>query len=160
MIKNRIHKKRHDVSRFKYKLDYLFELYENNYLKIIDLLNTTEGSFSFSYKLPRGNNYSIVSINIKRNSKYTSTLYIFQRNDYLESVPDLEIEALIFNDLRMIEVKKINKEILLWSRYKYPNSRMFSKDEKYQWNYFFSQWLSNSLKEGLATDYQKKYVPL
>ena len=75
-------------------------------------------------------------------------------------MPDLEIEAVIFNDLRMIEVKKINKEILLWSRYKYPNSRMFSKDEKYQWNYFFSQWLSNSLKEGLATDYQKKYVPL
>ena len=69
MIKNRIHKKRHDVRRFKYKLDYLFELYENNYLKIIDLLNTTEGSFSFSYKLPRGNNYSIVSINIKRKSK-------------------------------------------------------------------------------------------
>ncbi len=160
MIKNKKQKKHYDSRRFKYNLDYLFELYENNYLKLIDLLNTTEDSFSLSYKLPRGKNYSVISINVKRNSKYTSTLYVLQKNDYLESVPDLEIEALIFNDLKMIEVKKINKEILIWSRYRYPNSRMFSKDEKYQWNYFFSQWLSNSLKEGLAIDFTTKYVPI
>ena len=160
MINKFLSKKFLTTKRKTFKLKNLIELYEHNYVKLISLIPGLRNMENFSFYLPEGQNTSLVEIKIIKDSKYTSTLYIFQKNDYLESVPDLEIEALIFNDLRMIEVKKINKEILLWSRYKYPNSRMFSKDEKYQWNYFFSQWLSNSLKEGLATDYQKKYVPL
>ena len=41
----------------------------------------------------------------------------------------------------------------------FGNKNMFHKDEKYQWNKFFSEWLVFSKKEGLAEKIVKINAP-
>ena len=62
----------------------------------------------------------------------------------------MEISIAIYHDLKMAEVRKFNGKQLFWARNKYPNTNMFHKDEKYQWNKFLSEWLKFSKKEGLS----------
>ena len=150
MIKSRVNNKFSFQRRSKSNLKKLLELYEYNYLKIMNLLPDIKGPLLMSFKLPEGKKNSEVTLEISVNSQYTSTLKITQTNSSILPFKDIQLEILIYHDFKMVEVKRFNKKRIFWPRYSYPNKLMFSKDEKYQWNKFFSEWLNYSKNEGLS----------
>jgi uncharacterized protein YqiB (DUF1249 family) len=50
----------------------------------------------------------------------------------------------------MVEVRRFNGKHQFWSRNVFPNKNMLSKDEKYQWNKYLSEWLGFVTREGLS----------
>ena len=109
-----------------------------------------------SYLLPEADLNSRVTLELNKDSKYTSTLVIKQSGFTTKELITTEIVVAIYHDIRMAEVRRFNGKQLFWARNKYPNKNMFHKDEKYQWNKFFLEWLIFSKKEGLA----EKVVPI
>ena len=63
---------------------------------------------------------------------------------------DMIMEVAIYHDLKMVEVRCFNGKHQFWSRNIFPNKNMLSKDEKYQWNKYLSEWLSFVTREGLS----------
>ena len=80
MIKSRVNNKFSFQRRSKSNLKKLLELYEYNYLKIMNLLPDIKGPLLMSFKLPEGKKNSEVTLEISVNSQYTSTLKITQTN--------------------------------------------------------------------------------
>ena len=150
MIKNLIKERFPYKRKSKINLSELIKLYENNYIKIVNLLPKKDKDRSMTFFLPEGKKNSNVLIKVKNISKYTSTLKIIQSNMPINSLPGTHMEVAIYHDLKMAEVKHFNGKKVFWLRNKYPNTNMFSKDEKFQWNKFLSEWLTFSKKEGLS----------
>ena len=107
-------------------------------------------NLNLSYLLPEADLNSRVTLELNKDSRYTSTLVINQSGFTAKEMIETEIVVAIYHDIRMAEVRKFNGKQLFWARNKYPNTNMFHKDEKYQWNKFFSEWLVFSKNEGLA----------
>ena len=103
-----------------------------------------------SFGLPEGESSSSVSINVFKESKYTSKLIVCQSNFSISSMEDMIMEVAIYNDLKMVEVRRFNGKHQFWSRNVFPNKNMLSKDEKYQWNKYLSEWLTFVTREGLS----------
>ena len=78
-------------------------------------------------------------------------MLVSQNNFSIETIENLIMEIAIYHDLRMIEVIRFNGKHQFWSRNSFPNKNMLSKDEKFQWNKYLSEWLEFSKREGLAT---------
>ena len=131
-------------------------LYEKNFTLIKEIIPSYEKNLNLSYLLPEGDLNSRVTLELNKDSRYTSTLVIKQSGFATKEMIATEIVVAIYHDIRMAELRKFNGKQLFWARNKYPNTNMFHKDEKYQWNKFFSEWLIFSKKEGLA----EKVVPI
>ena len=124
-----------------------YEVYHNGIRKRkVNILNKNNASFG----LPEGERSSAVSINVFKESKYTSKLIVCQSNFSIRSMEDMIMEVAIYNDLKMVEVRRFNGKHQFWSRNVFPNKNMLSKDEKYQWNKYLSEWLSFVTREGLS----------
>ena len=117
---------------------------------IKEIIPSYRNNLNLSYLLPEADLNSRVTLQLNKDSKYTSTLVIKQSGFTSIELITTEIFVAIYHDIRMAEVRKFNGKQLFWARNKYPNKNMFHKDEKYQWNKFFSEWLIFSKKEGLA----------
>jgi len=143
----------------KTNLKGLLLLYEKNFMRIKEIIPSYKENLNLSYLLPEGNHNSKVTIELYRDSKYTSTLVIKQTGFTTQELISTEIIVAIYHDLKMAEVRKFNGKQLFWARNRYPNKNMFHKDEKYQWNKFFSEWLIFSKKEGLAERILPVYAP-
>lgn len=150
MIKNK-QKINFAVKRGKTDLSDLLNLYELNYLKLQKLLPNISIDGETSFSLPEGKKNSKVIINILKESKFTSRMLVSQNNFSIETIENLIMEIAIYHDLRMIEVIRFNGKHQFWSRNSFPNKNMLSKDEKFQWNKYLSEWLEFSKREGLAT---------
>ena len=146
LIKERFPYKR----KSKINLSKLIKLYENNYIKVVNLLPKKSIDSSMTFFLPEGTKNSNVLIKVIKSSKYTSALKIIQSNMSINRLPETRMEVAIYHDLKMAEVIHFNGKRVFWLRNKYPNINMFSKDEKFQWNKFLSEWLTFSKKEGLS----------
>ena len=127
--------------------DYLYEI---NYLKLNKILPNILNKNNASFGLPEGESSSSVSINVFKESKYTSKLKVCQSNFSISSMEDMIMEVAIYNDLKMVEVRRFNGKHQFWSRNVFPNKNMLSKDEKYQWNKYLSEWLTFVTREGLS----------
>ena len=150
MIKNK-QKINFAIKRSKTDLSDLLNLYELNYLKLQKLLPNISIDGETSFSLPEGKKNSKVIINILKESKFTSRMLVSQNNFSIETIENLIMEIAIYHDLRMIEVIRFNGKHQFWSRNSFPNKNMLSKDEKFQWNKYLSEWLEFSKREGLAT---------
>ena len=158
MINKLLSKKFLTTKRKTFKLKNLIELYEHNYVKLVSLIPGLRNMENFSFYLPEGQNTSLAEIKIIKNSKYTSTLLIKQKNSCIEKLQDMEMQISVYHDLKMVEVVKYNGKRQFWIRNAYPNRLMLSKDEKFQRNKFLSEWLNFSKKEGLATKITSKMI--
>ena len=134
----------------KTKLKGRLFLYEKNFMLIKEIIPSYRNNLNLSYLLPEADLNSRVTLELNKDSRYTSTLVIKQSGFTTIELITTEIVIAIYHDIRMAEVRKFNGKQLFWARNKYPNKNMFHKDEKYQWNKFFSEWLIFSKKEGLA----------
>ena len=134
----------------KTNLKGLLFLYEKNFMLIKEIIPSFKKNLNLSYLLPEADLNSRVTIELNKDSRYTSTLIISQSGYTTKELNETEIVVAIYHDIRMAEVRKFNGKQLFWARNKYPNTNMFHKDEKYQWNKFFSEWLVFSKNEGLA----------
>ena len=143
----------------KTNLKSLLFLYEKNFMLIKEIIPSFKKNLNLSYLLPEADLNSRVTIELNKDSRYTSTLIISQSGYTTKKLNETEIVVAIYHDIRMAEVRKFNGKQLFWARNKYPNTNMFHKDEKYQWNKFFSEWLVFSKKEGLAEKIVKINAP-
>jgi uncharacterized protein YqiB (DUF1249 family) len=100
--------------------------------------------------LPEGTKSSQVTINVTKESKFTSRLIISQNNSSIAAMESHIMEIAIYHDLKMIEVVRFNGKHQFWSRNSFPNKNMLSKDEKFQWNKYLSELIDFSKNEGLA----------
>ena len=143
----------------KTNLKGLLFLYEKNFTLIKKIIPSFKKNLNLSYLLPEADLNSRVTIELNKDSRYTSTLIISQSGYTTKELNETEIVVAIYHDIRMAEVRKFNGKQLFWARNKYPNTNMFHKDEKYQWNKFFSEWLVFSKNEGLAENIVKINAP-
>lgn len=134
----------------KTRLDDLIKLYEINYLKLYKILPNILNMDSASFSLPEGEESSTININTYKESKYTSKLIVCQSNFSIRSMEDMIMDVAVYHDLKMVEVRRFNGKHQFWLRNVFPNKNMLSKDEKYQWNKYLSEWLSFVTKEGLS----------
>ena len=137
-------------SKTRKGLNDLISLYEINYIKLMKLFPIQKLKEEIHFLMPEGISNSEIRISIKRHSKHTSKLTLHKSN-LLKYSKDAEMEIFIYHDARMAEVRKFNGQRQFWLRNKYPNKNMSSKDEKFQWNIFFSEFLTHSQKYGLSS---------
>ena len=145
MIKNRYQARK----RSRKSLNDLIRLYEINYLKLIKLLPIDKINEEFNFFIPEGVNNSEIRISINRKSLHTSELTL-RKSNLLRYMEDTKMEIFVYHDARMAEVRRFNGKRQFWLRNKYPNKNMLTKDEKFQWNIFLSEFLSYSEVHGLS----------
>jgi len=145
MIKNRYQAQK----RSRKSLSDLIRLYEINYFKLIKLLPIDKINEEFNFFIPEGVNNSEIRISINRISLHTSKLTLHKSN-LLRYMEDTIMEIFVYHDARMAEVRRFNGKRQFWLRNKYPNKNMLTKDEKFQWNIFLSEFLSHSEAHGLS----------
>ena len=145
MIKN----ERSTKKRSRKSLNDLISLYEINYLKLIKLFPIQELEKDIYFIIPEGINNSEIKITIDRNSRHTSKLTLYKSNT-IEHIKHMEMEIFVYHDARLAEVRRFNGKRQFWLRNKYPNKNMLTKDEKFQWNIFLSEFLTYSQMHGLS----------
>ena len=145
MIKN----KSYSHTRTRKGLNDLISLYEINYIKLMKLLPIQEKKEEINFLLPEGISNSEIKISINKHSRHTSKLTLHKSN-IVKYAKVTEMEIFIYHDVKMAEVRKFNGQRQFWLRNKYPNKHMSTKDEKFQWNIFFSEFLTYSKKYGLS----------
>tara|TARA_Y100000741_G_scaffold15715_1_gene12153 strand:+ start:101 stop:556 length:456 start_codon:yes stop_codon:yes gene_type:complete len=145
MIKNRYAA----INKSRKSLSDLIRLYEVNYLKLMKLLPIQKINTEFNFLLPEGLNNAEIRISINKKSKHTSELTLYKSN-LLRHMDDTKMEIYIYHDAKMAEVRRFNGKSQFWLRNKYPNKNMLSKDEKFQWNIFLSEFLTHAQLHGLS----------
>ena len=137
------------INKSRKNLSDLIRLYEMNYLKLMKLLPIQKINTEFNFLIPEGLNNSEIRISVNKKSKHTSKLTLYKSN-LLRHMDDTKMEIYIYNDARMTEVRRFNGKSQFWLRNKYPNKNMLSKDEKFQWNIFLSEFLTHAQLHGLS----------
>ena len=145
MIKNKIYQ----YKRSNRGLNQLLRLYERNYLKLIHFFPIGDHERSIVYLMPEGLLNKEIRISCKKLSSHTSVIEIYKSKS-LSLLENTEIEIYIYHDARMAEVRKFNGKKQFWLRNKYPNKNMLSKYEKFQWNFFFEEFLTHTKTHGLS----------
>jgi len=137
------------INKSRKNLSDLIRLYEINYLKLMKLLPIQKINTEFNFLIPEGLNNSEIRISVNKKSKHTFKLTLYKSN-LLRHMDDTKMEIYIYHDARMTEVRRFNGKSQFWLRNKYPNKNMLSKDEKFQWNIFLSEFLSHAQLHGLS----------
>ncbi|MDA9091114.1 DUF1249 domain-containing protein [Porticoccaceae bacterium] len=82
-------------------------------------------------------------------TKYTSTLLIVADNTGPEWLPEIEIKVRVYRDARMAEVIEwCSDRTIPWALSEQKG--MQARDEKWQWNMFLSELLSQGLRHGIT----------
>ena len=137
------------INKSRKNLSDLIRLYEINYLKLMKLLPIQKISTEFNFLIPEGLNNSEIKISVNKESKHTSKLTLYKSNN-IRHVTDMQMEIFLYHDAKLAEVKRFNGKSQFWLRNTYPNKNMLSKDEKFQWNIFLSEFLTYSRLHGLS----------
>ena len=137
------------INKSRKNLSDLIRLYEINYLKLMKLLPIQKRNTEFNFLIPEGLNNSEIRISVNKKSKHTSELTLYKSNLLLH-MDDTQMRIYIYHDAKMAEVRRFNGKSQFWLRNKYPNKNMLSKDEKFQWNIFLSEFLTHAQLHGLS----------
>lgn len=113
-----------------------------NYIAIERLLpqlrNENAGRFDIEAQGGRD-----VSVRVRERGPYTTLIDIEQRGGgVLPATPSPQFQIRVYHDARMAEVIACHGHRQIKPRYDYPNAAMYQKDEKFQINRFFAEWLS------------------
>ena len=117
-------------------LNQLLRLYERNYQKLVRFFPLEKSEVNIDYLIPEGKKNSEIKITCKNISSHTSLIKINKTRSF-SLLQDTDIEIYLYHDAKMAEVRKFNGKKQFWLRNKYPNKNMLSKDEKFQWNFFW-----------------------
>ena len=90
----------------------------------------------------------IVDISLIEKSRYTSTYIFHQIHPTSDWLPGTEFKIQFYHDAHMVEVIQYQGCNKLDAKYQYPNKCMHQRDEKYQSNRLFYEWLSFCLNSG------------
>lgn len=130
---------------------------EGNYARLLKLLPNLEegGRWSFDREISTQHRWQ-TEIQVVDRARYTTTVEIEQQELFLRESTSawgnkqLLLQVRLYHDAHMAEVLAWSRHKPLAARYDYPNSKMYSADEKAQCNLFLSEWLDNSLQYGLS----------
>jgi hypothetical protein len=89
-----------------------------------------------------------VQVTILECGPYTTTIDIEQADSAASAAPSPQFQVRVYHDARMAEVIACHGHRQIKPRYDYPNARMYQRDEKFQVNRFFGEWLSLCLAHG------------
>ena len=92
----------------KTNLKGLLFLYEKNFMLIKEIIPSFKKNLNLSYLLPEADLNSRVTIELNKDSRYTSTLIISQSGFATKELNETEIVVAIYHDIRMAEVRKFN----------------------------------------------------
>ena len=93
--------------------------------------------------------HSGMRVEIIEVTKYTSTLLIVADNTGPEWLPEIEIKVRVYRDARMAEVIEwCSDRTIPWALSEQKG--MQARDEKWQWNMFLSELLSQGLRHGIT----------
>ena len=135
--------------RSRKRLNDLISLYEINYLKIIKLFPIQKLESNLYFIIPEGVNNSEIRVSVDKNSRHTSKLTLYKSSS-IKQIKNIRMEIFVYHDAKLAEVKRFNGKSQFWLRNRYPNKNMLSKDEKFQWNIFLSEFLTYSKLHGLS----------
>ena len=87
----------------KTNLKGLLFLYEKNFTLIKEIIPSYEKNLNLSYLLPEGDLNSRVTLELNKDSRYTSTLVIKQSGFTTKEMNATEIIVAIYHDIRMTD---------------------------------------------------------
>ena len=136
--------------RYKVDLDGLQLLWAANYAGIVELLPQLQSRQygAFDVDVP---GRSDVRVRIVELGPYTAAVDIEQRIDPSRATPSPRFQLRVYHDARLAEVIASQGHRNIKPRYDYPNRRMYQRDEKYQVNRLFGEWLKCCLAQRQPT---------
>ena len=135
------------MKKYTVKTDYhvnlirLQQLCEDNYLRIMNLIQDVERQQSFRFTVLDVSPAQWMIIDVLDRAPYTTLLRLkldANWGDYL-AMPHAEVR--LYHDVCMAEVVFRKASQSLQPTYDYPNAKMHQPNEKEQHNYFLAQWL-------------------
>ena len=126
-------------------LIHLQQLCEDNYLRIMYLIQSVEEQKSFRFPLLGGSASQWMTIDVLERAPYTTLLHLKLNADWGEHLAMPEAQVRLYHDVRMAEVVFRKTSQTLQPVYDYPNAKMYQPNEKEQHNQFLAQWLDYAL---------------
>ena len=129
------------------KLANMHQVCEVNYGRLLRLLpdcDTEDLQYQFQV-----NASLLYTIKIIECSRYTSTLEMSQKSqmgfEFLRPV----VQVRLYHDAKMAEVLSAQNIGSLQPSYRYPNTKMYQKNEKEMVNLFLAEWLQFCLTQSI-----------
>ncbi len=137
----------HHRSRHKVDLAGLQALCACNYVAIEKLMPQLRGESVGGFVVEALGGHD-VAVRILERAPYTTIIDIQQRGDAASPAPSPQFQVRVYHDARMAEVVACQGHRHIKPRYDYPNAKMYQRDEKFQLNRFFGEWLGLCLANG------------
>lgn len=137
----------HQRSRHKVDLAGLQALCAANYVAIEKLLPQLRGETSGHFIVDALGGHN-VAVKIVERAPYTTIIDIEQLGSATSAAPSPQFQVRVYHDARMAEVVACQGHRHIKPRYDYPNTGMYQRDEKFQLNRYFGEWLSLCLANG------------
>ncbi len=91
-----------------------------------------------------------IALEVLDRSRYTTSIRLHQQQAEPRWLGHLRVEVRAYHDVGMLEVTAFQSHRRIQPRYRYPNHRMYQRDEKSQQNRFLADWLEHCLRNGRA----------
>lgn len=119
-------------------------LHESNFVKLARVVPCLAAMDIKDRVIIKGG--SRLELQVLEISKYTITFsLILQQPTHAEWLPQLAMKIRNYYDAGVTEVLAFQNHHRLDSRYSYPNTQMYHRNEKWQINRFLEEWLDHCL---------------
>ena len=137
----------HHRRRHKVDLAGLQAICATNYLALDKLLPQLRGGSADGFVVDALGGHD-VAVRILERAPYTTIIDIRQLGGGATAAASPQFQVRVYHDARMAEVVACQGHRHIKPRYDYPNAGMYQRDEKFQLNRFFGEWLSLCLANG------------
>lgn len=135
-------------AQYKVNLANYLAACEANYWRLLKLLPKGQQQARFSVPLANGQS-STLELITQQECPYTTMISLEQRGGS-PLLSHYHFDIRIYHDAMLAEVTAFQQHQQIQPRYRYPNTKMYQQDEKWQQNLFLSELLVYCLKNGLA----------
>jgi len=127
------------------KLANMHQVCEVNYGRLLRLLPDCDTeNLEYQFQVNTSLSYTIKIIEC---SRYTSTLEMSQKSQMAFEFLRPVVQVRLYHDARMAEVISAQNIGSLKPSYRYPNTKMYQKNEKEMVNLFLAEWLQFCLTQ-------------
>lgn len=136
-----------EVMKRKYvpKLANMHQVCEVNYGRLLRLIPDCDTEqLQYQFRINDSLNYTI---KITECSRYTSTLEMSQKSQTGFEFMRPIVQVRLYHDAKMAEVLSAQNIGSLQPSYRYPNIKMYQKNEKEMVNLFLAEWLQFCLSQ-------------
>ena len=123
---------------------------ESNFLRLSKLLKSFSMKKYFFETINPDSSNQQISFLVLSKTQHTVVIEAKQITSNEIKLNEFVLRIQISLDAKLAEVKRFNGKSQFWLRNTYPNKNMLSKDEKFQWNIFLSEFLTYSKLHGLS----------